>query len=289
LSEGYPGTLYFRNAPTLLNCGVAKRFMWDGRLDGADPTTLVRDMITEAHTMNMDSRLMQERVKQVPEYVKRWKEIFGNDAEPYGPKLYGVVAEYIKTIRSDPSPVDAFIEGASDALTEAAKRGMTLFVGKAQCIQCHDGSELSNGALHATGVPENPILWDTPERAITLLRYYASSGVPNYMNLRSDVGYFAVSKQERDKGKFRTPSLRDLAHTAPYMHNGVFATLEEVISFYDEGGGKAENKDDVLKPLHLTDEEKHDLAVFLRSATGELPTVEPPVLPEYEVREFGKN
>lgn len=283
LSAGYPSTEYFRNAPTLLNSALKKRFMWDGRLDGADMGTLVRDMITEAHTMNMDSRLMQERLSQVPEYVELWQQFRKDDIN--GMRVYGVVGEFVKTLRSQNAPIDAFLDGDKSAISPAARQGYALFTGKAACVQCHNGPVASDGMLHRTGVPEHPDVLANPLRTITMLRHYATSGMPNYMNARTDVGAYAITKDAADLGKFATPSLRELKHTAPYMHNGVFATLDEVVEFYDAGGGK----DSELKPLNLTGSEKKALVEFLLTLSGDPVVVEAPPAPDFQVRTFGKN
>ncbi|MDP3960411.1 MAG: cytochrome-c peroxidase [Pseudorhodobacter sp.] len=156
MSHGYTGTLYFRNAPGLFNVASRKYLMWDGRLDGADLGTLVRDMLTEAHTMNMDSRLAQERLKQVAEYVALTETAYGGD--PYGGKIYGAIAEYLKTIVTTDAPFDAYLRGNEAALSDTAKRGMELFAGKAGCISCHNGPMLSDFATRATGAPDHPSL-----------------------------------------------------------------------------------------------------------------------------------
>lgn len=284
LSAGYPASEYFRNSPTLINAGHRKRFMWDGRLDGADMGTLVRDMITEAHTMNMDSRLMQERIKQVPEYVEMWNAAV-KKSDPNGMVVYGVVGEFVKSIQSRNVPFDKYLKGDAKAIGTEAKAGYELFTGKANCVSCHNGPTLADGKLHRTGVPENPKVWNTPLRAITMLRHYSTSGMPNYMNARTDVGFYAISKDKRDSGKFNTPSLRDLKHTAPYMHNGMLGTLAEVVDFYDAGGGK----DGELKPLGLSASEKKALIAFLESLSGDPVVVEAPKMPAYQPRVFGQN
>jgi cytochrome c peroxidase len=283
LGRGYPASEYFRNAPTILNSGFKKRFMWDGRLDGSDMGTLVRDMITEAHTMNMDSRLMQERLKQVPEYVAMWQKFRKDDIN--GMRVYGVVGEFVKSVVSRNAPIDRYLKGDANALTEEQKQGYALFKGKANCASCHNGPLGSDGNLHRTGVPENPAVTAEPLRHITMLRHYATSGMPNYMNTHTDVGAYAITKDERDRGKFATPSLRDLKYTAPYMHNGVFATLAEVIDFYDRGGGPGSE----LKPLGLAAGEKKALLAFLDALSGDPVLVEAPASPPYKARNFGKN
>ncbi|MDP1634769.1 MAG: cytochrome c peroxidase, partial [Gallionellaceae bacterium] len=179
LSKGYPASEYFRNSPTLLNSGFKKRFMWDGRLDGADMATLVRDMLTESHTMNMDSRLMQERVKQIPEYVELWQKFRKDD--PNGMRIYGVIGEFVKTLVSQNAPIDKFLKGDQGALNSTQRDGYALFKGKANCASCHNGPLGSDGNLHRTGVPENPEVTADPLRHITMLRHYSTSGMPNYM------------------------------------------------------------------------------------------------------------
>ncbi len=288
LSDGYGDLLYFRNAPGLFNVANRNFFMWDGRLNGSDLGTVVRDMLTELHTMHMDSRLAQERLKQVPEYFAMFEAAYG--AEPYGGRMYGAIGEFLKTIRTENAPFDAYLKGQADALSDGAVRGLALFEGKAGCISCHSGAMLSDGGLHATGVPDHPDLLgldpataeDTANRQITLLRFYASIGTPNYMNLRQDVGNYIVTKDEVDIGKFTTPSLWDVGQTAPYMHSGVFATLPDVVAFYNAGN-------DRMSPLDLSEAEQGDLVAFLESLTGDAPNVAEPDLPDYALREVGKN
>lgn len=288
LSAGYTDVDYFRKSPSLFDVASRKYLMWDARLDGADLDTTVRDMMTEAHTMNVDGRLAQERLKQVPEYVKMFQDAFG-PGDPYGGKIFGAIAEYLKTIRTENAPFDKYLRGNKKALRKEQLAGMKLFAGKANCIACHNGAMLSDDKVHALGVPDNPELATNASRQITLLRYYAVMGVPNYMNLRSDVGNYVVTKDKRDVGKFLTPSLWDVGQKGPYMHSGVFRTLQDVVDFYDRGGGQSPNKDPLLKPLHLTANEKKTLVAFLQSLTGDKPTVKAPSLPDYQVRELGKN
>ncbi len=280
LSTGYTGVEYFRNAPGLFNVANRNYLMWDGRLDGADLGTLVRDMLTESHTMHMDSRLAQERLKQVPEYMAMFQDAYG--AEPYGGRIYGAIAEYIKSIRTENAPFQAYLNGETSALSDAALRGKDLFAGKAGCISCHSGAMLSDGNLYATGVPDHSDLQENADRQITMLRHFATMGTPNYMNLRSDVGHYVVTKDDGDIGKFVTPSLWDVGQTAPYMHSGVFDTLADVVAFYNAGNDK-------IAPLGLTDAEQADLVAFLEGLTGDAPSATAPELPDYALREVGQN
>jgi cytochrome c peroxidase len=284
LSRGYTSVEYFRNAPTVLNAKFKTRFMWDGRLDGSDLGTLTRDMVTEAHFMNADGRIVQERLQQIPEYVAMWEKAFKPGADPYGPRMFNVVAEFVKTLESKNVPFDKFVKGDANAIGAQAKDGLALFRGKAGCVACHNGPLGSDQKFHATGVPENPEVLANPLRHITMLRHYATSGMPNYMNARSDVGLQAITKNARDGSKFLTAGLRELKYTAPYMHNGVFKTLDEVVEFYDRGGGKGSG----LKPLGLSAAEKQALVAFLETLSGDPVTMAAPKLPEMKIRPLAK-
>ncbi len=281
LSAGYTGVQYFRNSPGLFNVASKKYLLWDGRLDGSDLGTMVRDMLTEAHTMNMDSRLAQERLKQVPEYAEAIAAAYKND--PYGGIIYGAIGEFLKTIRTKDAPLDKFLRGDQAALSAEQVKGKALFEGKAGCVSCHNGPMLSDGKQHALGVPEHAEITGNPERHISMLRHFSTMGTPNFMNLREDVGQYVVTKDKADWGKFSTPSLWDVGQTAPYMHNGVLASLEQVVDFYDRGT-KA------TKPLKLTADEKKALLAFLQSMTGAKPAVAAPATQlDYQVRPLGKN
>lgn len=284
LSTGYSSMEYFRKAPTVLNAKYRLRFMWDGRLDGADAGTLVRDMITEAHTMNADARLVQERLKQVPEYDALWKKWRPND-DINGMRVFNVIGEFIRSLQTTNAPFDKFAKGDVQAISAEAKAGYVLFKGKANCVSCHNGPIGSDGKLHNIGVPENPEVLKNPLRTITMLRHYASNGMPNYMNARTDVGAYAITKNPADIGKFQTAQLRDLKYTAPYMHNGMFKTLDEVVAFYNQGGGKGSE----LKPLNLSAAEEKALVTFLLTLSGDPVVVKDPGQPEMRVRAFGKN
>lgn len=279
LSDAYPGSKYFRNTKTILNAVYAPFFYWDGRMGGTDKASQVRDAITETHFLNMDGRLMLERLKQIPEYVDMFKNAFGEQAEPsFGLTLDAIVA-FERTLISRNVPFD------TGKLSGRARRGRTLFEGKAGCIRCHSGPYFSDGNAHNLGVPENPAIFDEPMRHMTYRSFMKSLGVPNYMNLRRDVGFFAVSKDKDDIGKFVTPTLREVSRTGPYMHNGIFATLEDVIEFYDKGGGDDPQKSLLLTPLGLSGSEKRALIAFLESLSGEDVVVVPPEPLEYQLIE----
>jgi cytochrome c peroxidase len=287
LSTGYPGSQYFRNSQTILNAAYHRRNYWDGRMEGADLPTLVRDHLTEAHFMQVDGRLFIERLKQVPEYDATFRKAMGG--EPTFGRTLNALAAFVRTVTSRNATLDRHLKGDAAALSPAAREGLAVFEGKGGCAQCHDGALLADQKFHALGVPENPAVFAEPLRHVTFRRFMKTLGVDNYMNLREDVGLYGVTKVGADRGRFRTPSLREVALTAPYMHNGALATLEEVVEFYNRGGGAHPNKSPLLRPLGLADGEKRALVEFLRSLSGDPVVVEPPVLPEYKLRPLGKN
>ncbi len=282
ISFGGAGTSHWRNAQTILNVAYYSRYNWDGAKKSIEKQNA--GAWGGAVAGNLDSALAEERLAQIPEYVERFKEVFGLEYPTWDAALKAV-ATYERTIVSRNVPADAFFEGDEDAISEEAKRGYELFNGKANCIACHNGPLASDGTYHAIGVPQNPEFYTSPLKQITFRYEQAAKGVPEevYRTTDQDLGLYYVTKQDEDKGKFRTPSLRDLCYTAPYMHNGVFQTLEEVVAFYNAGGGDVPNKDPEIYPLDLTEEEQSDLVAFLESMCGDPVTDEPPELPPYGV------
>lgn len=287
LSAGYPGSDYFRNAQTILNAAHYRRNYWDGRMAGSDLPTLVRDHLTEAHFMQVDGRLMVERLKQVPEYVQMFHKAFGG--EPSFGRTLTAVSAFVKTIASRSAPLDRYLQGETMALSADARQGLALFQGKAGCTQCHNSPLLSDQKFHALGVPENREIFEDPFRHIPFRRFFRTLGAPNAGSYGEDPGLYGVTKERGDWGKFRTPSLREVSRTAPYMHNGILASLEDVVAFYDRGGGPHRNKSPLLKPLGLTAAEKRALVEFLRSLAGDPVVVERPEIPDYQPRRLGQN
>jgi cytochrome c peroxidase len=226
--------------------------------------------------------MMEERLRAIPEYVRRFTEVFGMD--PTIGNAWRAIAAFERTLVSQNVPFDRYMQGEQGALSEEATRGLELFQGKAQCLQCHHGPLFTDESFHNLGVPMNPVFEQHPLYQITLRYEQKIKGVPEhvYRAADRDYGLYYITKREEDKGKFRTPPLREVDRTAPYMHNGVFFTLEEGIDLYDQGGGDDPNKSPLLTPLHLTDGEKKALLTFLESLSGDGIIVDPPTLPPYE-------
>jgi len=262
LSPGYPGNGHFRNAPTLINVAHKKRWMHDGRL-GTNLNDVTREMITEDYLMNMDMRLMQERIKQDPVYVQMFKDAgFG---EPSNGGVRNAIPAYMNTLTSRNAPFD------TNTMSASASRGQQLFEGDAGCAQCHNGPLLSDQQLHNTGVPENLDVFLNTDNHQAFIAYNMFMGVENYMNLKRDMGGHVIQKKadKSDAGTFMTPTLRELKYTAPYMHNGMLKTLEDVVAFYNAGGGEDRNKDPMVKKLSLSAEQQQDLVSFLMALSGD--------------------
>lgn len=260
LSQAYTGAGHFRNAPTLANVGYREAWMHDGRL-GTNLNDVAREMITETYLMNMDMRIMQERLKQDPKYVDMFKAAGMN--EPSNGGARNALMDFMKTIVSRGAPID------KGEISAAAERGQGIFDGKAQCSSCHSGKRYSDDKPHNTGVPNNPEIWTDPARHSAFVTYAKFMGVENYMNLRQDLGSYIRTHESHTARSFLTPTLRELTWTAPYMHNGMFSTLEEVVDFYNAGGGNDPLKDARLKPLNLVPSEKSDLIAYLKALSGE--------------------
>lgn len=287
MSKGYPGSLYFRNTPTAMNASLNRFVYWDGRLPANDMPTIVRDHIAEAHFMQADGRLVIERMRQIPPYESAFKSTFGG--EPTYGRILKSVAAFVQSLNSADVPFDEFLGGDKSAMSDSAQLGLELFRGKAGCIQCHNGAMLSDGGFHSLGLVANRQIFANPERHITFRRFFRTLGVPNYEHLRNDVGLCCVSKADHDMELMRTPTLREVSQTAPYMHDGQLATLADVVRFYNDGGGPRASKDKLLEPLGLSDEEQSQLVEFLKSLSGKPADATRPELPKYELRKLGEN
>ncbi len=278
LSLGYPGTVHWRNSQTIINSAYYKKLFWDGAslsLEKQAPAAA-----KGAVAGNGESDMMEARLAFVPEYRKRFQEVFGDNWPKIG-NAWNAIAAFERTLVQRDTPFDLFMGGDDAALTHQQQRGLELFSSKAGCISCHNGPLLSDEQYYNLGVP-SAWLWEEDGMAQITFRYeLLAKGVTEalYRKAKDDPGLYFITKQKRDLGKFRTPSLRYTKYTAPYMHNGAFSTLEEVINFYNAGGESNEysaNKSSLVKPLNLTPREKEDLKAFLLSLSGEQITVEEP-------------
>lgn len=285
ISTGYPGTRHWRNSQTAINSAYLQKLFWGGESPSLEKQA--NSAITGNLAGNGDPIMIEERLAQIPEYVRLFKEAYGLDRPIYGYVLKAIATFERAEVISQDSPFDQYMRGDTSALSESALRGMELFQGKAGCIQCHNGPLMTDEDYHNLGVPKNPF-FEEDVFGQTALRYqHYIRGVPEelYRAADQDLGLYYTTKREQDKGKFRTPPLRYLTYSFPYMHNGVFLVLEEVVDFYDQGGGDDPNKSPLMKPLGLTDQEKQDLVDFLESLSGEEVVIEVPEFPAYQPME----
>ena len=229
-----------RSVPTIVNRAWGKSFFWDGRIATLEEQVL-QPILAE---LEMDLMLDEvvERLRSTSPYPAEFRETFGRDLN--SDDLARALAAYVRTIQSGASPFDRYVWGEPDALSSEEQAGLRLFRGRANCSACHVGPNFTDEEFHNTGV-----FW---------------GGQPY------DAGRVLVTAVPEDTGKFKTPTLREIERTAPYMHDGSLATLEDVIEFYDRGGNDNPFRDRELRPLSLTEEEKGALLAFLESLTGEI-------------------
>jgi cytochrome c peroxidase len=237
-SVGVEGRLGGRNAPSIVNLVYNTSFFWDG---GAH--TLEQQVIGPIiNPLEMDMQLgaVVARLARDPSYLRDFQQAYGTDPAPGS--LTKAIASFMRTIVSGDSPFDRYQRGDRSALDESQRRGMEIALGeRGECFHCHVGFNFTNNDFRNNSL---------------YARY-------------EDVGRAKVTESADDVGKFKVPSLRNVALTAPYMHDGSLATLEDVVEHYSKGGSMNENADPNIRPLDLTAREKADLVAFLRALTDE--------------------
>ncbi len=284
ISLGYPGTTHWRNSQTIINSAYYGKLFWAGASKSLEGQA--RSAARGGVAGNGEDDMMEARLAFVPEYRRRFGEVFG-DVWPNVRNAYMAIAAFQRTLVQTDTPFDNYMRGDDGALSDAQKRGLDLFTGKAGCARCHNGALLSNEKYYNLGVPPYDG-WETdPFAQITFRFEIYAKGVKQdmYRSLKDDPGLYFRTKQKDDMGKFRVPSLRYTKYTAPYMHNGMLETLEDVIDFYDAGGGTndfAATKTDLIQPLGLSDGEKADLLAFIESLSGERMVMDFPDIPPSE-------
>ncbi|BAM03498.1 cytochrome-c peroxidase [Phycisphaera mikurensis] len=263
-SFGFRRTQLPRNAPTIQNSGHLHPLFWDGRAGSLEELTL--EVIEHPDEMRGTGTAVVERLSAVPAYAEAFAEIPGEPGVTIE-KVTSAVAAFCRSVNGGKSRFDAFLRGRETALTDAELRGLHLYRTEARCMNCHDGPEMSDGKLHVTGL--------------------SLSGTP-----REDLGAYAVTGRPEDSGAFRTPTLRNIAKTGPYMHHGLFESLPVTLRAYN--GGMPTQRDRINDPadpvpvkspllheLGLDDAQLGDLEAFLRSTTEPHRLVLPPDLPPH--------
>lgn len=250
------GTTTKRHSPTLWNSAYSFRLFWDGR--AADLEEQARSPITSEVEMNQKPEELVTELKSVREYVALFDQAFGGQggSAVTFENVTRAIAAFERTLLSQNSAFDRYVAGDATALTTEQRRGLTLFRSlKTRCFECHGFPTFANPDFKVVGVPA--IAGQDP-----------------------DAGRAEIAGGEPYRNAFKVPTLRNIARTAPYMHNGRFETLEEVIDFYSAGGGigaglTLPNLDDKIRAFSLSPEERRDLISFLESLTDEsaMPTI----------------
>ncbi len=264
LGPAYPTQAERRNSPTLISVAYNEPLIWDGRAPNLDKQALgpVKNILHQNH--NID--LLVEQLKTDEDYTQAFQAAYG-DRTVTAKRIAQALSSYERTLVFDESPLDRYMDGDRSALEASAQRGLALFMGKARCIVCHTGANLTDNGFHNLAVPDDHVTGDA--KVMASVRFDAKRiGMKNWAELTEDPGREGITKDPADRGKFRTMGLRNIAQSPPYMHNGALETLEDVVAFYNEGGGDHPNKSPLMRPLGLTDDEQADLVAFLNALTG---------------------
>ncbi|MHA1165289.1 MAG: cytochrome-c peroxidase [Alphaproteobacteria bacterium] len=288
ISRGYPGVIHWRNSQTVINAAYLGKLFWAGSaksLENQAPSAALG-----AVSGNGERDMVEARLAFIPEYVKRFNKVFGDDW-PKVNNVWRAMAAFERTLIHNQTPFDKYMRGDKKALTKQQISGLKLFQGKANCTECHNGPLLSDQKYYNLGVPRAEDWLENGMAQVTFRYEQYAKGVTEelYRKIKDDAGLYYRTKQKADMGKFRTAPLRYTAYTAPFMHNGSFFDFDEIVDFYNEGGGSneftdgtlAKSKTKLLKPLKLSDKEKEDLVAFLESLSGEEIKIPTPKLPPY--------
>ena len=262
LGPAYPSQTERRHSPTLVNVAYNLPLIWDGRAGSLDKQAL--GPIQNILHMNNNLDLLVQRLEADDSYTSAFREAYG-DEQITAERIGNPISSFERTLVFDDAPIDRYMDGDQAALTEQQKRGLALFMGKGNCIACHNGPNLTDNLFHNLGVPDDHVRGDP--QVLASSRFDAKrTEYKDWATLEEDPGRAQVTHDPADFGAFRTMGLRNVKDSPPYMHNGALATLEDVVSFYHEGGGEHPNKSGLMRPLGLSDQEIEDLVVFLEEA-----------------------
>ncbi len=244
---GTRGNKLGRNSPQIYNLGWSSIFMWDGREATLESQAL--GPIKSPEEMNLPIDQLLTRLNAVDEYKKLFKNVYDVD-EITSDTVGRAIAAFERSIVVDNTPYDQYLAGDKTAMSEAAQRGLAVFSGKGNCAQCHDGANFTDDSFHNLGFTEGD----------------------------EDIGRAAITGDVSQTGAFKTPGLRNIEFSAPYMHNGSIASLEAVVDYYNRGGSGGEHTSEIIKPLQLTQVEQQDLVAFLKSLSQDI-TITLPKIP----------
>ena len=261
-----------RNTPSIFNVAFNNFQFWDGRVGSLEEQVLV-PLFAENEMNQHDLAELLKRLRAIPRYRELFAKSFGFKSQQDGSEINlqniaRAIAAFERKLNITETNYDHFVKGKDDALTTEQLRGMVVFLGQGQCAVCHTPPNFHDGVLSSIGTTASP-----------------DKNAP----IDADPGFGAVIRREDGFGMFKTPGLRNVERTAPYMHNGAFKTLEEVVEFYNDGGGRGRgqnpySQDSKVAKLDLTDQQKKDLVAFLKglndlSAPPAVPASVPSGLP----------
>ncbi len=251
-ATGVNGQLGGRNSPTIINSAYQHFQFWDGREPNLEHQALGPIQNPIEMTMTLDE--VVGRLKEIKGYQAQFQKVFGTEVTEIG--IATAIAAYERTILSGNAPFDKWKAGEESALSEAAERGRVLFFGRGACSSCHAGHNFTDNGFHNIGIG-----MDQKE---------------------PDLGRAAISHLKGDTGSFKTPTLREIARTAPYMHDGSLRTLEQVVEHYNKGGIPNPYLDEEIFPLKLNAQEQQDLVTFMKEALSspDYPNHKAPKLPD---------
>ncbi|MEW8561614.1 MAG: cytochrome c peroxidase, partial [Candidatus Thiodiazotropha sp.] len=277
MAVGIEGRSVRRNSPTVYNSAYASLLFHDGREESLEQQVW-GPLLARNEMANPSVGYVLQKIRDIDDYDGRFEAAF--DGRGVSMETLGMaIASYQRTLVSANSAFDRWRYGGDkQALSATARRGFDLFVGKAGCASCHrisdDHALFTDNDLHNTGIGYRESMGIVPEKQPILVAPGVVLEVDRAVIEQvgepppTDVGRYEVTQNPNDRWKYKTPSLRNVALTAPYMHNGSLGTLREVVDFYDRGGVSNELLDPLIRPLGLSETEKEDLVAFLQSLTG---------------------
>jgi cytochrome c peroxidase len=236
-----------RNTPSAVNAAINQFQFWDGRAESLEAQ--VAEVARPAGDTSININKAVKKCATNKEYADLFEKAFAGEATSQ--RFCQAIAAFERTLLAGNTKFDRFLfKGEEAALTQAEKRGYEIFVGKGNCSACHSIDKAGSNAIFIDNKFHN-------------------TGVGAYGTRMKDAGRYNVTGEESDFGSFKTPSLRNVALTSPYMHDGSFPTLESVVEFYNKGGNANKYLDPLIKPLHLNSCEKHDLIEFLKTLSDD--------------------
>jgi cytochrome c peroxidase len=240
-----------RNTPTMVNAALNNFQFWDGR--AASLEAQVADVARPGGDTSIHINQAVKTVQSDKEYTEMFEKAFGGP--PTAEKFCQAISAYERTYLSGNTRFDRyFFNGEQSALNATEQKGLAVFMGKGNCISCH--------SINAKTA-------ESPGYALFMDQKFHNIGVGAYGTRMHDSGRYLVTGERSDFGAFKTPTLRNVALTSPYMHDGSIATLDAVVAYYDRGGNANKNLDPLMKPLHLTAAEKKALVAFLKTLSDD--------------------